>query len=115
MSQTMPHPTPRPDRSSTNASLFAGRAVFATRWGGPDVLRVAERQVGPPTPDQIVVEVAAAGVAFVDILLREGLQRKVRPPVIPGHDAAGVVRAVGTDVHDLREGDSVAVWTGSTG
>ncbi len=115
MSQTMPHPTPRPDRSSTNASLFAGRAVFATRWGGPDVLRVAECQVGPPTSDQIVVEVAAAGVAFVDILLREGLQRKLRPPVIPGHDAAGVVRAVGTDVHDLREGDSVAVWTGSTG
>ncbi len=115
MSQTMLHPTQRPERSPADASSFAGRAVFAPRWGGPDVLRVAERQVGPPDADQIVVEVAAAGVAFGDILLREGLQRQLRPPVIPGYDAAGVVRAVGSNVHDLREGDNVAVWTGGTG
>jgi len=115
MSQTMLHPTQRPERSPADASSFAGRAVFAPRWGGPDVLRVAERQVGPPDADQIVVEVAAAGVAFGDILLREGLQRQLRPPVIPGYDAAGIVRAVGSDIHDLREGDNVAVWTGGTG
>jgi len=114
MSQTI-HPTPRPESSSTGASSFAGQAVRVTRWGGPDVLRIAERQVGPPDADQIVVEVEAAGVAFGDILLREGLRRELRPPVIPGYDAAGVIRAVGSDVHDLREGDSVAVRTGGTG
>jgi len=115
MSQTMLHRTPRPESSPTGTSSFAGRAMFATRWGGPDVLRAVERQVGPPDADQIVVEVAAAGVAFGDILLREGLRRELRPPVIPGYDAAGVIRAVGADVQDLREGDHVAVWTGSTG
>ncbi len=115
MSQTVSHPTPRPESSSAGASSFAGRAVFATRWGGPDVLRAAERRIGPPNVDQIVVEVEAAGVAFGDILLREGLRRELRPPVIPGYDAAGIVRAIGADVHDLREGDHVAVWTGDTG
>jgi len=102
-------------RGASDVTGFAGRAVFATRWGGPDVLRVAARRIGPPASDQIVVEVAAAGVAFGDILLREGLRREPRPPVIPGYDAAGVVRAVGSDVHDVREGDSVAVWTGGSG
>ncbi len=102
-------------RAPSDATGFAGRAVFATRWGGPDVLRVAARQVGPPAPDQIVIEVEAAGVAFGDLLLREGLRRELRPPAIPGYDVAGVVRAVGSDVRDLREGDNVAVWTGGSG
>jgi len=115
---TSPHTDAGPHnelrRDPSDGAGFAGRAVFATRWGGPDVLRVGARRVGPPAPDQIVVEVAAAGVAFGDLLLREGLRREPRPPAIPGYDAAGVVRAVGSDVHDLREGDSVAVRTGGS-
>ena len=114
-----PHATTDPRavsrRDPSDATGFAGRAVFATRWGGPDVLRVTAREVGLPAPDQIVVEVEAAGVAFGDLLLREGLRRELRPPSIPGYDVAGVIRAVGSDVHDLREGDSVAVWTGGSG
>lgn len=95
---------------------FPGRAVFATRWGGPAVLQVGEQHVRAPGADEVVVAVRAAGVAFGDIMLREGLRREVRPPAIPSYDAAGTVAAVGANVTELRPGDSVAVKTrGSTG
>lgn len=95
---------------------FPGRAVFATRWGGPAVLRVGEHHVRAPGADEVVVAVRAAGVAFGDIMLREGLRRDLRPPTIPGYDAAGIVAAVGANVTEMQPGDSVAAKTpGSTG
>jgi len=95
---------------------FPGRAVFATKRGGPEVLQVGEHRVPRPGTDEVVVAVRAAGVAFGDIMLREGLRRDVRPPIIPGYDAAGIVVAVGASVTDMQPGDSVAVRTsGSTG
>lgn len=95
---------------------FPGRAVFATKRGGPEVLQVGEHRVPRPGADEVVVAVRAAGVAFGDIMLREGLRRDVRPPIIPGYDAAGIVVAVGASVTDMQPGDSVAVRTsGGTG
>jgi len=109
--QDTPVGTPHPIRGG-----FPGRAVFATRWGGPAVLQIGEHHIPAPGADEVVVAVRAAGVAFGDIMLREGLRRELRPPTIPGYDAAGVVVAVGTNVTDVQPGDSVAVKTrGDTG
>ena len=90
---------------------FPGRAVFLTRRGGADVLRLAERTVSAPGPDEIVVKVRAAGVAPGDVVLREGLRGDVPSPTIPGYDAAGLVIATGTNVADVHLGDHVAVRT----
>jgi len=120
--RTAPEKTDRPVHDTPIGTLqpttagFPGRAVFATKWGGPEVLQVGEHRVPAPGADEVVVEVRAAGVAFGDIMLREGLRRDLRPPTIPGYDAAGVIVAVGASVADMQPGDSVAVKTrGSTG
>ena len=94
---------------------YTGRAVFVGHRGGPEVLEVRERHIPAPGPGDVVIAVRAAGVAFGDLLLREGLNPEARLPSIPGYDAAGVVLAVGTGVNDLAVGAHVAVWTGGTG
>jgi NADPH:quinone reductase len=88
------------------------RAVIVEAHGGPEVLRLAEHDAPEPGPAQLLVEVAASGVNYMDIYQREG-----RPPYggnvpfVCGGEGAGVVAAVGPGVTGLGPGDRVA-WTG---
>jgi NADPH:quinone reductase len=91
------------------------RAVVVNQFGGPEVLTLAERDVPQAGPGQLLVDVAAAGVNFVDIYQREG-----RPPYspalpfVPGAEGAGTVTAIGPGVDSFAAGDRVA-WTGAPG
>jgi NADPH:quinone reductase len=91
------------------------RVVAVAERGGPEVLKVAEREAPRPGPGQVVVEIAAAGVNFMDIYQREGVGG-YRPelPFVPGSDGAGTVAAVGEGVTRLAVGDHVA-WAGLGG
>jgi NADPH2:quinone reductase len=65
-----------------------------------------------PTPGtgEILIDVAAAGVNFADLLvLKDQYQFRSEPPFAPGMEAAGVVTAVGSDVDHVSVGDRVAV------
>lgn len=83
------------------------RAVVVPRNGGPEVLELAD--IDPPAPKagEVVVDVAAAGVNFVDIYQREG-RYPVSTPFVLGLEGAGTVRAVGSDVEGVAIGDRVA-------
>jgi NADPH:quinone reductase len=88
------------------------RVVVGERHGGPEVLRIEEREAPRPGPGEVVVDVAAAGVNYMDIYQREGLgSYRTQPPFVPGGEGAGTVAAVGADVTSLAVGDRVA-WTG---
>ena len=88
------------------------RVVVGERLGGPEVLTVAEREAPRPGPGELVVDVAAAGVNYMDIYQREGIGNyRPEPPFVPGAEGAGTVAAVGEDVTDLSVGDRVA-WAG---
>src|SRR5215472_11141651 len=88
------------------------RVVVGERLGGPEVLTVAEREAPRPGPGEVVVEVAAAGVNYMDIYQREGIGNyRPEPPFVPGAEGAGTVAAVGEDVTGLAVGDRVA-WAG---
>src|SRR5256884_5991265 len=88
------------------------RVVIGERAGGPEVLTVAERDAPRPGPGEVVVEVAAAGVNYMDIYQREGVGNyRMDPPFVLGAEGAGTVVAVGADVKDLSMGDHVA-WAG---
>lgn len=89
------------------------RAVVIDRHGGPDVLRPAERQSPEPGPGQVLVEVAAAGVNYIDVYHRTGSYPTV-PPFVPGVEGAGTVSATGEGVTTPRVGDLVA-WAGPPG
>src|SRR6516165_9185335 len=88
------------------------RVIVGERHGGPEVLRVEEREAPRPGPGEVVVDVAAAGVNYMDIYQREGVGNyRPEPPFVPGAEGAGTVAAVGEDVTGLAVGDRVA-WAG---
>ena len=88
------------------------RVIQVEQRGGPEVLTVAEQPAPQPGPGQIVAEIAAAGVNYMDIYQREGVGG-YRPPLpfVTGTEGAGTIIAVGADVADLAVGDRVA-WVG---
>jgi NADPH2:quinone reductase len=91
------------------------RVIEVSEHGGPEVLRAAERVDPSPGADEVVVDVAAAGVNFMDIYAREGRPPYAREaPFVPGAEGAGRVREVGSAVTDVAVGDLVA-WTGVPG
>ena len=89
------------------------RSVVVPRTGGPDVLTVVDQPAPKPGPGELLVEVSAAGVNFIDIYHRTGLY-PVELPFRIGQEGAGLVAAVGDAVDGFAPGDRVA-WTGVTG
>jgi NADPH2:quinone reductase len=89
------------------------RAIQITEAGGPDVLTPTELPDPQAGPGQLVVEVAAAGVNYIDTYQREGIY-PMRLPYVPGLEGAGRVRAVGQGVEGVSVGDRVA-WAESLG
>lgn len=75
------------------------RTVVISKRGGPAVLRLVERALPEPADGEVRVKIAACGVAFADVLMREGLYPGVpRPPFAPGYDVVGTVDAIGPSV-----------------
>lgn len=73
--------------------------VVISKYGGPEVLKIQEVALPPLTPNSIRIRVRASGVAFADVLMREGLYPgSPRPPFVPGYDVAGEVDAIGENV-----------------
>ncbi len=86
------------------------RAVQVTRFGGPDVLRMAEVETPAPISTEVLVRVIAAGVNPVDCKTRrgEGVWRWVGPPpFVVGWDVSGVVESTGYGVTRFEVGDLV--------
>jgi alcohol dehydrogenase, propanol-preferring len=74
-------------------------------------LRLAERPIPEPGPGQALVRVEACGVCGSDIFLQKGgFGPAIAMPVVPGHEAAGVVAAIGPGVTEVASGDQVAVY-----
>lgn len=78
------------------------------RYGEP--LRIAERPVPRPGPGEVRVRVDACGVCGSDLFLQRGGFAGSPLPIVPGHEAAGVVDAVGPEVEGLSPGDQVAMY-----
>lgn len=83
------------------------RAVVVSRTGGPEVLEVQELPDPRPGPGDLLVDVEAAGVNFIDIYQREG-RYPLDLPFPAGLEGAGTVREVGEQVQDVAPGDRVA-------
>ena len=78
-------------------------------------LRIAEVVLDPPGRDEVLLRVAAAGLCHSDLSVINGDRPRPMPMAL-GHEAAGVVEAVGEGVNDLRPGDhAVLVFMPSCG
>ncbi len=86
------------------------RAVRFDRYGGRDVLYVADIDMPSPDRGEVVVEVRAAGINPGEAGIRVGAMRDIFPATFPsgeGSDLAGVVTAVGPEVTEFSVGDEV--------
>lgn len=84
------------------------RAAVAREFGAP--LRIEQLPVPMPGPGEVLVKIEATGVCHTDLHAVDG-DWPVKPimPLIPGHEGAGRIAAVGAGVDDLKEGDPVGI------
>ena len=88
------------------------RALVCNEYGPPESLVIEERDDPVAGSGQIVVDVAAAGINFPDVLVIAGTyQVKTPTPFVPGNEAAGVVSAVGSGSGRFVVGDKVIITT----
>ena len=84
------------------------RAVVLKEYGSLDNLDLMEFPDPIPGPEEIIVDVRATAVNYVDLVLIGGTyQFRPEIPFVPGKGPAGVVKAVGENVHDFAPGDRV--------
>ena len=83
--------------------------------GGPEVLEFVDYSPAEPGPQQVRVRNQAIGLNFIDTYYRSGLYPLPELPSGLGNEGAGVVDAIGSDVHNVKVGDRVAYGTGPLG
>lgn len=84
------------------------RAMLLTENGGPEKLQFVEMPLPALGAGDVLIEMKAAGVSFVDVLMVAGeYQFKPPLPFVPGQEGAGIVRAVGSAVTAFKPGDRV--------
>ena len=92
------------------------RAVLCNGFDGIKALSVGEAAEPHPGGDEVLIDVHAASVSYMDyLMICGGYQMRPALPYVPGTDAAGTVVACGGSVKRFRPGDRVACgnWFGS--
>lgn len=77
-------------------------------------LSLVDRPEPAPGPNDVLIETAAVGLCGTDIHVYDGEFAGTVFPLVPGHEATGVVLEVGSEVRDLAAGDHVAVNPSTT-
>src|SRR5207244_616600 len=70
-------------------------------------LEIADLPTPLPGPGEILVRVAACGICGSDVHGYDGSTGRRIPPIVMGHEAAGIVAGVGAGVDDFQQGDRV--------
>lgn len=77
-------------------------------YGGPEVLKLEEAQVPNLGPNEVLVQVKAAGINPLDWKIREGFIKGLMPlPCVLGCDIAGIIEEVDSDVTHFKKGDEI--------
>jgi NADPH:quinone reductase-like Zn-dependent oxidoreductase len=86
------------------------KAFILDRYGKKQALRLGDRPEPVPGPEDVLVEVEAAGLNPLDAKVRNGDFKPIlpyRPPLVLGHELAGTVVRVGAKVRRFKPGDAV--------
>jgi alcohol dehydrogenase/propanol-preferring alcohol dehydrogenase len=86
-------------------------AAQVSKAGGE--FEMQEREIPEPGADEVRIKVEACGICFSDHLIKDGSWPGIVFPRVPGHEVAGVVDAVGSQVTEWKVGNRVGVgWHG---
>jgi NADPH:quinone reductase len=94
------------------------KAIIVNEVGGPEVMRLVDRDPGAPGAGEIRIRHKAVGINFADVHYRRGTapphaMAQLPFPFTPGLEGAGVVEAAGPGVTAFRPGDRVAYASAS--
>ena len=98
-------------RLSVYARRMPWQHLRISRFGGPEVLQMAEEATIPePGPGEVLIKVLAAGTGFTDTMIRRGRYPDFKGPLpfTPGYEIVGVVEKLGSGVAAPIEGQRVA-------
>jgi len=98
----------------TAVSDPTNRVVHVTRFGGPDVLEVADAPLPTAGRGEVRVRVLASGLEYTDVTIRRHLYPQTaarRPPFVLGYDVVGEIDQLGDGVRGFQIGDRVADMT----
>ena len=82
------------------------QAIRVHKTGGPEVLRYEQVAQPVPGPGEVLVQIHAAGLNFIEVYQRTGLY-KVALPFTPGTEGGGRVVEIGPGVTEVKVGDQV--------
>jgi len=93
------------------------RVVWLTAFGGPEVLVAGEAPDPAPGPGQALIDVAFAGITFIETMFRATGAGPFRAelPMVPGNGVGGTVAAIGDGVDPGLVGTRVVTSTGGSG
>ena len=83
------------------------QAIQIQQYGGPEVMKLIDVEVGAPGPGEVRVRHHACGLNYIDVYQRTGLYANPLPLNL-GMEGAGVIEAVGEGVTHLKKGDRAA-------
>lgn len=89
------------------------KALTFDAFGGTNVLKFADVPVPKPLDNEVLINIYYTSVNPVDWKIREGYLKERLPhefPIIPGWDAAGVIKAIGKNVKNFKVGDEVYAY-----
>ena len=87
----------------------------AVMWAFNEPLKIDSLKLKAPREDEVVVRVAASGVCHSDLSVVK-MVLPIPPPIVLGHEGAGIVEDVGKGVKDLKPGDHVVLsWVENCG
>lgn len=94
--------------------MTQARSIQLTEFGAPDVMRLAMLDLPAPAAGEVQLRQTAVGFNYIDIYQRAG-KYPLPTPTGLGHEAAGVVEALGEGVTDLKPGDHVVYMNAGVG
>jgi len=111
--QAIVAPTPSIDMPQAAPRIAPGqtattRAIVVERYGGPEELRLRDIELPPLPSNEVRIRHTVIGVNFIDVYCRTGFFDLLKPPGVPGMEAAGMIEAVGSAVSGFSAGDRVA-------
>src|ERR1700731_1891501 len=80
------------------------KALLLSEYKHLEIVEVSRPMLGP---GEVLIQVAACGICGSDVHGYDGSSGRRIPPIVMGHDAAGIVAAVGSEVSGFAVGDRV--------
>lgn len=88
--------------------------LAALYYQGEHKLKLEDVTIEEPLENEVQIKIMACGICGSDLHLLHGVLRPIKSPIIPGHEASGIVHKIGRNVTTVKVGDPVVISAGTS-